>query len=126
MRPITSILAVTVLFFAAGELQGQEAPASDYEAQLRAMVAEPGAAERDREVVRDFLDRADVADLVAERGLDLERLKAGVSTIDSDVAADLSRHLRSAGEAADLVGGNTIVISATTVIIILLVLILVT
>jgi hypothetical protein len=126
MKPITSILTATVLFFAAGELQGQQAPASDHEAQLRAMVIEPVAAERDRAVVRDFLHRADVADLVAERGLDMERLKAGVSTLDADVASDLARHVQSMGEAAELVGGNTIVISTTTVIIILLLIILLT
>lgn len=126
MKPMTSILAVTALLFAGGELQGQEARGSDYEAELRAMVAEPGPSERDRELLRDFLSRADVAEIAAEHGLDVERLEAGVNTLESEAVADLARQVRSMGDEAALVGGNTIVISATTVIIILLVLILVT
>ncbi|MDZ7780639.1 MAG: hypothetical protein U5R14_12020 [Gemmatimonadota bacterium] len=126
MRPMTSILAVTALFFATDDVQAQEAHASDYEAELREMVAEPDPAERDREVVRDFLDRSDVADVVAEHGLDRERLEAGVSTLDADAAADLARQVRSMGEEAELVGGNTVVLSTSTIVIILLILILVT
>ncbi|MEX2466052.1 MAG: PA2779 family protein [Gemmatimonadota bacterium] len=126
MRVLSSGFALTALFFFGGELQGQEVSTYDLEGELRTMVAEPSAADRDREVVRDFMDRADVGEAVAGLGLDPERLEARVSTLDAGTLADLARQVREVEKEADLVGGNTIVISTTTVIIILLVLILVT
>lgn len=126
MRSLTPILALTALFFVGGELQAQATPASDVENELQALVAAPATADRDREVVREFLERADVGEAVSARGVDVERLKAGLNTLPADVVADLASQVQEATDGEDLVGGNTIVISATTVIIILLILILVT
>jgi hypothetical protein len=125
MRSTIPLLIVATLL-SVGELRAQESSPTDYESQLRAMVAEPAAHAPDREVLREFLDRAHVADVVAEYGLDLERLRAGVNTLGADAVSDLSRHVRDMGEAADLVGGSTVVISTTTIIIVLLLLILLT
>lgn len=124
-RPFSSLLALTALFFIGADLQAQEAPAQDLEHELRTMVVEPTPADRDRQTVRDFLDRAEVNDAVASLGLDPERLEAGVSTLDEDEAADLARQVQALEDEADLVGGDTIVISATTLIIILLIIIIV-
>jgi hypothetical protein len=88
------------------------------------MVAEPTPADRDRQLVREFLDRVDVNDVVSALGLDRERLETGVNTLEADAAADLVRQVRALGDEADLVGGDTIVISATTVIIILLIILI--
>lgn len=124
-RPFSSVLALTALFFVGADLQAQEAPAQDLEHELRTMVVEPTPADRDRQALRDFLDRGEVNDAVTSLGLDPERLEAGVSTLDEDLAADLARQVQALGDEADLVGGDTIVISATTLIIILLIILIV-
>jgi hypothetical protein len=123
-KSFPSTLALAALFLLGGDLWAQDAPAQDLEAELRAMVAEPTPADRDRHVVREFLDRVDVSDVVTALGLDRERLETGVNTLEADAAADLVRQVRALGDEADLVGGDTIVISATTVIIILLIILI--
>jgi hypothetical protein len=123
-KSFPSALALAALFLLGGDLWGQDAPAQDLEAELRAMVAEPTPADRDRQLVREFLDRVDVNDVVSALGLDRERLETGVNTLEADAAADLVRQVRALGDEADLVGGDTIVISATTVIIILLIILI--
>jgi hypothetical protein len=124
MKSFCYTLAMAALFLLGGELRAQEASAQDLEAELRAMVAEPAPADRDRQVVREFLDRVEVSDVVTALGLDREGLETGVSTLEADAAADLARQVRALGDEADLVGGDTIVISATTLIIILLIILI--
>jgi hypothetical protein len=124
-KSFPSALALAALFLLGGDLWGQDASAHDLEAELRAMVAAPTPADGDRQVVREFLDRVDVSDVVTTLGLDRERLETGVNTLEADAAADLARQVRALGDEADLVGGDTIVISATTVIIILLIILIV-
>lgn len=126
MRALSPVLALTLSLVLGGDLHAQEASTHELEDELRMMVVEPSAVDRDRDVVRDFLDRADVQEAIAESGLDRQRLEARVGTLDDDAAADLARQLENVDQEGDLVGGNTIVLSTTTVIIILLVLILVT
>jgi hypothetical protein len=126
MRSLTSILTLAVLLGAAEQASAQDAATPDLQDELRTMVAEPAPAEQDRQVVRDFLERPDLETVAAEQGLDVARARAAVETMDDAVVADLARHVRSLGEDADLVGGNTVVISTTTIIIVLLILILVT
>ncbi len=126
MRALSPVLALTLSLVLGGDLQAQETSTPDLEDELRMMVAEPSAVDRDREVVRDFLDRIDVQEAIAESGLDRERLEARVGTLDDDAVGDLARQVTNVDQEGDLVGGNTIVISTTTVIIILLLLILVT
>jgi hypothetical protein len=126
MRLFSPVLALTLSLAVGGELHAQQASTNDVEAELRMMVVEPSAVDRDREVVRDFLDRVDVQEAIAASGLDRERLEARVGTLDDGAMADLARQVRDVDQEGDLVGGNTIVLSTTTVIIILLLLILVT
>jgi len=123
-KSFPSALTLAALFLLGGDLWGQDASAQDLEAELRAMVAEPTPADRDRQVVRAFLDRVDVSDVVKALGLDRERLETGVNTLEADAAIDLARQVRALGDEADLVGGDTIVISATTLIIILLIILI--
>lgn len=124
-RPFFSVLALTALFFIGADLHAQEAPPQDLEHELRTMVTEPTPADRDRQALRDLLDRAEVNDAVTSLGLDPERLEAGVSTLGEDEAADLARQVETLEDEADLVGGDTVVISATTLIIILLIILIV-
>lgn len=124
-RSFSSVLALTALFVVGADLHAQEAPTQDLEHELRTMVVEPTPADRDRQALRDFLDRVEVNDAVTSLGLDPERLEAGVSTLDEEVAADLARQVQDLGDEADLVGGDTLVISATTLIIILLIILIV-
>jgi len=126
MRSLTSILTLAVLLGAAEQARAQDAATPDLHDELRTMVAEPAPAEQNRQAVRDFLERPDVEAVAAEQGLDVARARVAVETMDDAAVADLARHVRTLEEDADLVGGNTIVISATTVIIVLLILILVT
>jgi hypothetical protein len=88
------------------------------------MIADTASAQPDHEVVRDFLGRADVGAAVAAQGLDPERMKSAVGTLEGEAVADLARQVRGLDD-DDQVGGNTIVISSTAVIIALLILILI-
>lgn len=126
MKALTPVLALTLSLVLGGQLQAQETSTHDLESELRMMVVEPSAADQDREVVRDFLDRVDVQDAIAASGLDRERLEARLGTLDDGAVAELAQQMQSVDQEGDLIGGNTVVISTTTIIIILLVLILVT
>jgi hypothetical protein len=123
MRTRIFILTLAAVFCASGGLQGQSS-AQGLEHELRAMIADTDSAQPDHEVVRDFLERADVGAAVAAHGLDLERMKGAVGTLEADALADLARQVRALDD-EDQVGGNTIVISSTAVIIALLILILI-
>lgn len=126
MKALTPVLALTLSLVLGGQLQAQETSTHDLESELRMMVVEPSAADQDREMVRDFLDRVDVQDAIAASGLDRERLEARLGTLDDGAVAELAQQVERVDQEGDLIGGNTVVISTTTIIIILLVLILVT
>jgi hypothetical protein len=126
MRMLSPLLVLSALALFGAEVQAQEVTPLDLEGELRMMVTEPSAVEHDRQVVLDFMERADVGEAVTGLGFDTERLAERVNTLDAGTLADLARQLRDSQDEADLVGGNTIVLSTTTVIIILLILILVT
>jgi len=92
--------------------------------QLAAAVGEHAALQGDdRAAVREALDRAEVKDVAAKLGVDLNRAAAAVDTMTGDDltrAADAARQVN-----RQLVGGaSSVVISTTTIIIILLVIIL--
>jgi hypothetical protein len=126
MRSVVSALALIAFFLVGGELQGQEASASDLEQELRELAAGPNSLDQDRQVVLDFLDRDEVGEAAAGHGIDLDRLRARVDALDGNLIATLARQAERTSNDADMVGGNTIVISTSTLIIILLILILVT
>lgn len=123
MRTLTSVLSLVILFSVAGELHAQQTSAQDVTSELRTMAAEAVPADQDRQVVEDFLNRADVGEAAATHGLDLERVRTVLSTLGSGAVADLARRVENM-EDPDQVGGSTIVISTTAIIIGLLILIL--
>ena len=91
---------------------------------LDALVAAQVAAdEANRQAVRDVLDRREVQDVAAGAGLDLERARQAVGTLDGAELQEIADQARRVD--ASLAGGaSTLVISTTTIIIILLVVIL--
>jgi hypothetical protein len=118
-----AVLAVTMTASA------QQPPAADGStvtsaATLDALVAAQVAAdEANRQAVRDVLDRREVQDVAAGAGLDLERARQAVATLDGAELQEIADHARRVD--ASLAGGaSTLVISTTTIIIILLVVIL--
>ncbi len=123
MKRFTMLFALVALFSLGAEAQAQEAGSQDVRQELRTLVTEESPADADRAEIADFLGREDVERAAAERGIDLEQVKAGVRTLDAGEAGALAQKVRDA-EAA-LAGGDTFVITSTTIIIILLVLILI-
>jgi hypothetical protein len=81
------------------------------------------AADRDRETVRLFLERADVKAVAGKYGIDIRRAETAVAAMDASEVAQIAAQARSADET--LAGGQSkVTISTTTIIIGLLVLIL--
>jgi hypothetical protein len=81
------------------------------------------AADRDRDTVRQFLQRGDVREVAGRYGIDLRRAESAGATMDAGELASIAAHARAADES--LAGGaSTVTISTTTIIIGLLVLIL--
>ena len=81
------------------------------------------ATERDRDAVRQFLQRADVKAIAGKYGVDVRRAESAVAAMDASELARVATQARQAEDA--LAGGDsTVTISTTTIIIGLLVLIL--
>lgn len=79
--------------------------------------------DRDRETVRQFVQRADVRALAGKYGLDIRRADTAVTMMNASELASVAAQAREADEA--LAGGQSkVTISTTTIIIGLLVLIL--
>lgn len=115
---------LAALSFAPG-VAAQSAGDRALEQELRTMTAGETQADVQRANLDAFLERDDVAAAAAERGVDLDRVREGVATLeDSEVASLTSRIAEAVGD-DDLVGGDTFVVTSSTVIIILLVIILI-
>ena len=81
------------------------------------------AADRDREEVRLFLERADVKAIAGKYCIDIRRAESAVAAMSASEIAQIAAQARAAGE--PLAGGQSkVTISTTTIIIGLLVLIL--
>ena len=81
------------------------------------------AADRDRDTVRQFLQRADVKTIAGKYGVDMRRAESAVAAMDASELARVATQARRAEDA--LAGGQSkVTISTTTIIIGLLVLIL--
>jgi hypothetical protein len=93
-------------------------------AALDALAAEQVRAdEANRQVVRDVLNRDAVREVATKAGLDLDRARQAVASLDGAELQEIAEHARRVD--ASLSGGaSTLVISTTTIIIILLVVIL--
>lgn len=116
------ILAVALLA-TAGLHRGLAAQAGDeIERELRAMVAAPSPADRDRAVVRGFLERPEVAAAAARHGVDLDRARDRVGTLDAREARDLARRVEAAER--QLVGGQVVITSSAIIIALLVVILL--
>ena len=119
MRPL--ILAIALLATAGLPTELAAQASAEIESELRAMVEAPSPAERDRAVVRGFLERPDVEAAVASYGVDLKRARDRVGTLDASEANDLARRVEAVER--QLAGGQ-VVITTSAIIIALLVVIL--
>src|SRR5688572_4887249 len=124
MRMFASVLVVVFTFLTVvprvDAQTSHTAPQAALDAALQQHVASSAA---DRETVMRLLDRPEVQSLAGEMGLDLQRAKSAVSTLDGRQLTDLAAQAQQAEEG--LAGGQSrIVISTTLIIIVLLVIIL--
>jgi hypothetical protein len=88
-----------------------------------AVVEHARAADRDRDTVRLFLQRADVRAMAGTFGVDIRRAESAVAAMDASELAHVAAQAREADQA--LAGGQgSVTISTTAIIIGLLVLIL--
>ena len=133
MRPTCSVLAVVLaVLMTAPRIQASPQAANDTAPQphvagqsvLDAAVQEHvRATDRERDTVREFLQRSDVRELADKYGIDIRRADSAVATMDASQLASIAARAREADEA--LAGGQSkVTISTTTIIIGLLVLIL--
>ncbi|MDX1646690.1 MAG: PA2779 family protein [Longimicrobiales bacterium] len=125
MQRIVAALLLTASVLLPGQLRAQAESPEDLERELRSMVVSPTAADVDRQMILDFLDREDVRDVATGHGVDPEGLQDRVATLDDESTSELADRVRGVQEDLAQVGGDTFVITSTTVIIILLVLILI-
>lgn len=120
--PLIAACAILVPLASARPATAQEGHAVT-EGQLdRLIESRTIETERDRDALRRFLNREDVQGVAAEAGLDLERAKDGIATLDDDEVGRLAERVE---ETETALADNTIVISSTAIIIALLVLILI-
>ena len=133
MRSTCAFVAVVLsILMAAPRIQasspgaGQSAPPTHIAGQsvLDAAVQEHArTADRDRETVRLFLQRADVRAIAGTYGVDIRRAESAVAAMDASEVANMAAQARAANET--LAGGQgSVTISTTAIIIGLLVLIL--
>jgi len=76
-----------------------------------------------RDAVLEFLEGNHVREIASGSGIDLEKIRAGVQTLEADRLAGLENDIQQMDEF--MAGGDRIVIASSTVIIILLIIILV-
>ncbi len=123
MNRFTAMLALAATFAVAPGLQAQEVQQDPVRQEVHSLAAQGDDAQADRAVIADFLRRADVERVAAERGIDLEQLQAGVQTMTAGQAAAVADRVQDSQQ--DLAGGDTWVISTTTIIIALLIIIII-
>lgn len=125
MRQLPIALSLATAFSIAPPLSAQDIPERSIDVELRTLVTTETAAERQRGRLEAFLVRDDVRGTAADHSIDLERVRAGLNSLEDREVASLTERLREALDADDLVGGDTFVITSSTVIIVLLVIILI-
>lgn len=123
MHRLTLLLILVAMFAMSTEAQAQQTHDQEVRDELRSLVTGAEDARADRAALVDFLERKDVEHAAGEGGIDLERLKDGVGTLDNGDASRLAERVRDVED--QLAGGNTVVLTSSTVIIILLVLLIV-
>jgi hypothetical protein len=125
MRSICSGTAVVLCVLIAVPRIYAQTPHVAPQALLDAVIEQQvSAADRDRETVRLFLQRDDVAAVAGKAGIDIGRAETAVAAMNASELASLAAQAREADQA--LAGGaSTITISTTTIIIVLLLLILI-
>ena len=126
MRAVRTVLLVLVALVLAGPLDAAaQQPSISSQTTLDRLLADRARQDQsDRQVVREFLQRADVQQVAARAGVDVARAQRSVSALSGEELRDIAARARDANEA--LAGGaSTIVISTTAIIIILLIVILI-
>ena len=106
MSKLSIVLALAVVCSS----WGQDALARDENPEnvLRQLASEPVQVEQDRQVVLDFLERAEVRETGQSHGLDVDRMKDGVRTLDPDATRNLAQRVRTLQSESALVGGDTV------------------
>lgn len=124
MRTIVSILALLLcVAIAAPRVGAQSSHVASQAAIDEALQQHLSAVQADRDVVLRLLERPDVRALAGDLGLDLQRARAAISTLEGRELGELAARARAIDEA--LAGGQSSVTISTTLLIIgLLVLII--
>ena len=124
MRMFASILAVVFTFLTVVPRVDAQTSHTAPQAALDAALQQHAAgAAAERETVMRLLDRPEVRKMAGEMGLDLQRAKGAVSTLDGQQLTDLAAQAQQAEDG--LAGGQSrVTISTTLIIIVLLVIIL--
>lgn len=125
MKHFATIAMTAAALSFATQASAQDSTFQSMNDEIGAMLTAPKTADVDRAEIRDFLDRADVSATAETYGIDLDRVRDRVGTLEADDAADLSNRIREAQDEPAQVGGDRLVISATALTLILLVVILV-
>jgi hypothetical protein len=126
MRVTNKIVALLLLpaFLVASPVFAQQARVVDAAAMSQALAAKAESESAQRALVRRVLDRADVREMAARMGLNVEQADSAVATLSGPELGALAQHAQ-AVETATLAGGaNTIVISLTTLLLLVIIVIL--
>jgi hypothetical protein len=126
MHVTHKIVALLLLpaFLVSSPVFAQQARVVDAGAMSQALAAKAESESAQRALVRRVLDRADVREMAARMGLNVEQADSAVATLSGPELGTLAQHAQ-AVEAATLAGGaNTIVISVTTLLLLLIIVIL--
>ena len=120
-----SVALVLAVFLVSSPALAQQPRVVDSSAMSQALTAKADSESEQRELVRRVLDRADVREVAARMGLNVEQAHSAVATL-SGAELDTVAQQASAVEAVALAGGagSTIVISTVTLLLIIIIVIL--
>lgn len=125
MRTLRTLLIAPLVFTLAlsSSAFAQDRHAVDPSAITQAVAGEVARQDADRASIHQALTRPEVQNLAARSGIDLERVRAQVDTLNGSSLAQVAAAAQQVNQT--LVGGaSTVVISTTTIIIALLVVLL--
>jgi hypothetical protein len=126
MRTITTLLSAPLILIlgASTPVRAQERHAVPPSALAAAVTDHAATLDADRDAIREALNRPEVRAVAERTGIDIDRARASIDTLDSSTLARAAESARQVNDA--LVGGaSTITISTTTIIIVLLLIILI-
>jgi hypothetical protein len=101
-----------------------QSPSATQAAIDHALAEKAAAADADRQIIRQVLDRSEVKDVADRMGVDVHRLQSAVGVLNADELAQVAAQARQVDQ--NLAGGaTTVVITTTTIIIALLIVIII-